>query len=69
MDKRTNNNLNIITAEYKKYKNEKEIDFIVNLRKSGKQPPLYIWQLEFLDKALTKHKNNKNNTLNMVQKS
>ena len=66
MDKRTNNNLNIITTEYKKYKNEKEIDFIINLRKSEKQPPLYTWQLEFLDKVLTKHKNN---TLNMSQKS
>lgn len=66
MKKRKSNHLNIITAEYKKYKNEKEIDFIINLRKSGKQPPLYIWQLEFLDKVLTKHKNN---TLNMSQKS
>lgn len=59
MEKRKCNRLNIITAEYRKYKNEKEIDFMVNLRKSGKQPPLYIWQLEFLDKALTKYKNNK----------
>lgn len=51
------------------FKNKKEIDFIISFCKNT-NCPLCSWQIEFLDKALTKYKNGTlNMTLNVVKKS